>query len=117
MAERSRIPANLRGGLVLLVALAAIAIAAPLLATDLPWIARDGRGLSFPAFGALVETVPVGLPDSDGRAVLRAPIPHGPNRVDLRATLLSPRADHWLGTDHMGLLRMFQSRKRVDSLM
>jgi peptide/nickel transport system permease protein len=79
-----------------------MAIGAPLLATDLPWIARDDRGLSFPAFGALLSTAPVILAADSGRPLLAAPIAHGPNRVDLRSTLLPPRSGHWLGTDDLG---------------
>jgi len=87
---------------VLLLVLTAIAVGAPLLATDLPWIARDDAGLSFPAFRALLSSAPARTADGGERPLLAAPIAHGPNRVDLRATLLPPEAGHWLGTDDLG---------------
>ena len=86
----------------LLLVLAAMALGAPLLATDLPWIARDDNGLSFPAFGALFWSAPLKTADGGDRPLLAAPIAHGPNRVDLHATLLPPKAGHWLGTDDLG---------------
>ena len=82
--------------------LTVMALGAPLLATDLPWIARDADGLSFPAFGALFSAAPAMTADRGERSLLAAPIPHGPNRVDLRATLLAPKPGHWLGTDDLG---------------
>ena len=52
--------------------LAAIALAAPWLATDRPWIARGERGLSFPAWS--------GSPQAEGDVtVLPAPIRHDPD--------------------------------------
>jgi len=63
----------LLGGLLL------IALAAPLLATDRPWLTRD-----------------------DGTVLLRAPVPHDPNRLDLEAVLEPPGPGHWLGTDALG---------------
>lgn len=100
MPEWRQLPSSLRGGGVLLLVLAATALCAPLLATDLPWVARDARGLSFPAFAALVSPAPIA--DGGERPLLAAPIAHGPNRVDLRATLLPPKPGHWLGTDNLG---------------
>ena len=86
----------------LLVMLIAVAVGAPLVATDLPWIARDDAGLSFPAFRALFSSTPARTAEGGARPLLAAPIAHGPNRVDLRATLLPPEAGHWLGTDDLG---------------
>ena len=102
MPEWTRLPSGLRGGGALLLVLTAIALGAPLLATDLPWIARDADGLSFPAFGALFSATPAMTADRGERSVLAAPIAHGPNRVDLGATLLPPKPGHWLGTDDLG---------------
>jgi peptide/nickel transport system permease protein len=87
---------------VLLLLLAAIALGAPLLATDLPWIARDARVLRFPAFSACFSGATARTADAAQRSLLAAPIAHGPNRVDLGATLLPPTAGHWLGTDDLG---------------
>lgn len=92
----------MRGGLVLLLTLVAVAVCAPLLATDLPWIARGEGGLSFPAFAAqwpTARSTPIGAGE---RPILFAPIAHGPNRIDLQATLRRPEAGHWLGTDDLG---------------
>ena len=101
MAERRRLPRNLGGGVALLALLSLLGLAAPLLATDRPWIARDGSGLSFPAWRALLPG-PAPVPRPDSRPVLRAPIPYGPNDVDLRTVLRPPGAGHWLGTDDLG---------------
>jgi peptide/nickel transport system permease protein len=86
---------------VLLAVLGTIALLAPLLATDLPWIARDAGGLSFPAFGSLFGATPTPS-DRGERPILSAPIAHGPNRIHLDATLLPPEPGHWLGTDDLG---------------
>ena len=96
-----RLPGNLKLGLVLLAALGLAAVAAPLLATDRPWIARDERGLCFPAWRALL---PGGAPRAQPgvRVVLSAPIPHDPNDIDLAAVLEPPGRGHWLGTDDLG---------------
>ena len=86
---------GLRTGVAIIVALAAIALAAPWLATDRPWVARGERGLSFPAW--------TGTPMSDGDdAVLSAPVRHDPDRIRLDEALRPPSRDHWLGTDALG---------------
>jgi peptide/nickel transport system permease protein len=71
-------PGSLIAGLLLLALLVAIALAAPLLATDRPLSGRPGEN------------------------GLRAPVPHGPNRIDLTAVLLPPESGHWMGTDALG---------------
>ena len=58
----------------LLLVLTAIAVGAPLLATDLPWIARDDGGLSFPAFRALLSSAPARTADGGERPLLAAPM-------------------------------------------
>jgi peptide/nickel transport system permease protein len=72
------LPGNFKSGLALLLLLLAAALAAPLLATDSP------------------------LLGSDEDAMLRAPVPHDPNRIDLGAVLLPPERGHWMGTDALG---------------
>lgn len=72
------LPGNFKSGLALLLLLLAAALAAPLLATDSP------------------------LLGSGEDAMLRAPVPHDPNRIDLGAVLLPPERGHWMGTDALG---------------
>ena len=81
----------------LLGALLALALAAPLLATDRPWLSRkDGRLV------APVLARAIGPGEVEGRALLRAPVPHDPRRLDLNAVLLPPGRAHWMGTDALG---------------
>jgi peptide/nickel transport system permease protein len=76
-----------------------VAVAAPLLATSRPWLERGPDGLRSPA---LRSAVGLRAAPGDGRLVLRAPIPHSPDRVDLDAVLEPPSRRHWLGTDGLG---------------
>ena len=81
----------------LLGALLALALAAPLLATERPWLSRkDGRLV------APVLARATGAGEVEGRALLRAPVPHDPRRLDLNAVLLPPGRAHWMGTDALG---------------
>jgi len=98
VAERSRLPRNLRGGALLLVCLLVLALAAPLLATEQPWLARREGRLVAP----VVERGPRGIDDAGLRVLLRAPLPHDPRRLDLDAVLLPPSRAHWMGTDALG---------------
>lgn len=101
MAERRGASRGLRRGLLLLSLLALLALAAPLLATDLPWLARTDEGLRWPAFARYFGLGPVAAPES-WETVLRAPIPFHPNRLELTNVLSPPSAVHWLGTDALG---------------
>ena len=100
MARPARLPRNLRAGTALLLLLAAVALAAPLLATDQPWLARGPHGLVSPAIGSLLGRRPATR--TGETTLLRAPIPYAPGRVDLEEVLESPSASHWLGTDGLG---------------
>ncbi|NIR58185.1 MAG: hypothetical protein GWO02_00985, partial [Gammaproteobacteria bacterium] len=94
------LPRSLQAGIALMGLLGLLAWLAPLLATDLPWLVRDEVGMRSPAL-----RVWLGGPrqvDAPGTVLLRAPIPHDPNRVDLGRVLQAPSAVHWLGTDGLG---------------
>jgi peptide/nickel transport system permease protein len=96
VAERSRIPRNARGGALLLGSLLALALLAPLLATERPWLGRREGRLVLP----VLQRADAG--EVGSRALLRAPVPHDPNRLDLNAVLLPPSRAHWMGTDALG---------------
>ncbi len=97
MARRRRLPGKLRRGLALLLALVALGVVAPFVATEAPWIARTERGdLVAPAFS--------GRANAPGRLepLVRAPIPYDPRRADLTRVLAPPSRAHWMGTDTLG---------------
>lgn len=77
--------------LAVLIVTIAVAVLAPIIATARPWIARDDAGnlLMFPREGEMT-------------ALLRAPVPHDPNAIDLTERLEPPSSDHLLGTDGLG---------------
>jgi peptide/nickel transport system permease protein len=97
---KSRLPSNLIGGAVLLAVLGLLALAAPVLATGLPWLVRSDDGLHCPAFRAYLGLS--ARPPAAGVALLRAPIPHGPSELALDNVLASPSSGHWMGTDALG---------------
>jgi peptide/nickel transport system permease protein len=84
--------------------LAAVAILSPVLATDLPLLARDRAGLhapalaGYPVLGRYFESAPA--PGST--VLLRAPVSQSPYAIDLTKRLESPSRAHWLGTDDLG---------------
>jgi peptide/nickel transport system permease protein len=85
---------RIRGGkasVVLLIAIVAIALFAPILASDRIIVGFDGEGL------VLNEARSA----ADATTILPV-IPHSPNRIDLTARLEGPSARHWLGTDDLG---------------
>jgi peptide/nickel transport system permease protein len=91
-------PRSLRAGSTTLAVLAALALLAPVIATDRPWVARDAREqLVFPVF-----RIRSGDPPSASRAIVRAPVPYRPETVNLDAVLEPPSSRHWLGTDGLG---------------
>lgn len=91
------LPGGLKVGAALLALLGLLALAAPILATDVPWLVRGPGGLSFPVFAG-----DRAQPRVVERVLLRAPIPYAPNRIDLTASMRPPSARHWLGTDALG---------------
>jgi len=91
-----------RLGAVLLAVLAAVAILSPLIATDLPLVARGpGGGVNFPAFSAY-PLLGRGRPAAGGIPLLRAPVPYSPYGIALSQQLSPPSPAHWLGTDDLG---------------
>lgn len=89
-------------GLSVVSLLVLIALAAKLLAGNVPLVVRWQGHWYVP----LVETVP-SPPDTDlrtlpGATVVMPPIPFSPTEYNLEATLLAPSRVHWLGTDDQG---------------
>jgi len=88
--------------LVYVVIVTFIALFAPLIANTKPLIMRTASGLRFPSAGDFlgakegIERLP------QGDIVLRAPIPHSPNEVDILHRLNAPMHEHHFGTDDLG---------------
>jgi peptide/nickel transport system permease protein len=76
-----------------------LALLAPLLATERAWLAATSDGWSAPAFRAWIGCP---ITEEPERILVHAPIPYGPERLELRAALAPPSARHWLGTDALG---------------
>jgi peptide/nickel transport system permease protein len=99
--SRRSVPRNLAGGSIVLAVLVVLALIAPLLATDRPWLSRDDGKLSAPVLRSQ-RPGPLSGTDREDTVLLRAPIPHHPDRIDLSAVLQPPGRGHWLGTDPLG---------------
>lgn len=95
---RERTSKSFRAGAAVLLLLVVVGLAAPLVATDRAWIARDGESWSFPAFA---WPRPAGEPSREA-TVVGAPIPHDPLRIDLETVLNGPSLRHPFGTDGIG---------------
>lgn len=90
----------------LLAALALVALLSPLLATELPLASELTAHREYPAFRAWLPTL-LGNPvraaaEREGEAIVAAPVPWAPGRIDLAARLEPPSREHWLGTDELG---------------
>ena len=88
--------------LLYVLAMAAIALLAPLVANRKPLVQQTPQGLRFPAFADYV----IGDPDMEtpvaGTWDVSAPVPYSPNTVDLVQRLQPPGRGHLLGTDDLG---------------
>ena len=91
MADATGGSRPLAGAGVVLGLLVFLALAAPWLASERPWLGRlDGRWV-VPALGADWDTV-----------IVPAPVPHDPASLALAANLSPPSREHLLGTDVLG---------------
>jgi peptide/nickel transport system permease protein len=95
-----------------LLALALVAVGAPLLANDRPLVLRT-RGVAFPALGELPlvgrlveqprwQNTDWSRPQPDERWRLPAPIPYSYRQTDLEQRYAAPSGAHLLGTDALG---------------
>lgn len=84
-----------------MIAIVAVAIVAPWIATDAPWISRIDAEVRFPVVGESAAPR-FGPAPAFGDPVVRAPLPHRPDTIDLGAVLEPPSGRHWLGTDTLG---------------
>lgn len=97
-------------GLAIILFIGGIALAAPLLAEDVPlYMVKDGKSYWLPAYITYKDLQAQRLyanfdrwQPGEGEYVLRPPVPYGPFRQDLRDRLQPPSAKHWLGTDDRG---------------
>jgi peptide/nickel transport system permease protein len=108
---------------------AAVAAFAPLLANDVPLVARAGGGLRFPALvsylrdpgpapdGQAWKAWWAGLPAAAGEDfAIMPPWPFGPDEVDAGPALERPSAAHPLGVDDVGrdlLARLLHGARRA----
>ena len=89
-------------GLIFVLLLFVISLAAPILAGSRPIIASVNGKISFPALSGHTR-VDWKKEVEAGRVWAVFPIvPHGPTDIDLEAHLLPPDGDHYLGTDDRG---------------
>jgi len=94
--------ASLRAGLGLVGGLGVLALAAPILATDLSWVARSAQdGWTSPVLRGLLGIRAAPSANLE-QPVLGAPIPYSPEEIDLQRVFEAPSAAHWLGTDGLG---------------
>lgn len=97
-------------GLLLVLFMASVALAAPFLAGNIPiYLHKDGKSYWLPNIFTYSELQAENLyanfdrwqPGPEDR-VLRPPVPYGPLQQDLRAANRPPSREHWLGTDDRG---------------
>ena len=102
--REGRLPRSLRAGAWLLGGLSVLALMAPVLATDLPWVALGPRGLCSPAFRSFLGGTS-GSEETAGQrpsSLWMAPIAKDPYKVDLDTILMPPSLAHFMGTDGLG---------------
>ncbi len=78
------------------------ALFAPLLANSKPLLVRTPDGLRCPAMRDLVSEQQGVEEKVEGHVLLRPPVAHSPNEIDLMRRLEPPSAEHHFGTDDVG---------------
>ena len=93
-------------GLGLMVTLFIVALAAPFLAGERPiYVRMEGRAYWFPNLKTYPELRYFDFANwhpAEGEYILRTPVPHAPERSNLRERLAPPSRTHLLGTDDRG---------------
>ena len=93
-------------GLFLMMCLFFVAIAAPFLAGERPiYVRMEGRAYLFPNIRTYPELRHFDFANwrpAEGEYILRPPVPHAPERSNLRDRLSPPTRRHLLGTDDRG---------------
>lgn len=93
-------------GLCLMLVLFFVALAAPFLAGDRPiYVRMEGRAYWFPNVKTYAELRNVDFANwrpAEGEYILKTPVPHAPERSNLRERLAPPSRAHLLGTDDRG---------------
>jgi len=114
LVDARRRPLWRSGAWLLLLAIALAGVFAPLLANDVPLVARVGGVWSFPAFADLIGPAPPGpgdrtwrqwraeLPPDSRDFALLPPLPHGPLATDVARADARPSFAHWCGCDDTG---------------
>ncbi|MGV7928351.1 MAG: ABC transporter permease [Spirochaetota bacterium] len=90
-------------GLLVVLALFAVALFAPLIANDRPYVYATDAGVYFPILFDYPELAGKNFRDEAGGAfVLMPPVPYTSSEYDLDAIVTPPSARHVLGTDEQG---------------
>lgn len=90
-------------GMVIVIVLFALAILAPLVANDRPYVYATETKIYFPLFFDYPELRNHDFrADKSGAFMVMPPVPYSPSEYDLDAIVLPPSSKHILGTDEQG---------------